>query len=111
MVYADVNILGGSVCTIKENAEALRVANKEIGLEVNADKTKFMVISGNQNAGWYLGMKTDNSSFERVEEFKYLVTIQQIKIIFRKKLRSDWSQGILAIIWCKICLPVCYPKI
>jgi len=51
LVYADVNILGGSVCTIKENAEALRVANKEIGLEVNADKTKFMVISGNQNAG------------------------------------------------------------
>jgi hypothetical protein len=38
---ADVNILGGSVQTVKENAEALVVATKEIGLEVNADKTKY----------------------------------------------------------------------
>jgi hypothetical protein len=39
LVYADdVNILGGSVHTVKENAEALVVASKEIGLEVNADK-------------------------------------------------------------------------
>jgi len=39
-VYTDdVNILGGSVHTVKENAESLVVANKEIGLEVNADET------------------------------------------------------------------------
>ena len=35
----DVNILGGIAHTVKENAEALLVATKEIGLEVNADKT------------------------------------------------------------------------
>jgi len=40
----DVNILGGSVHTVKENAEALIVASKEIGLEVNAVKTKYMVM-------------------------------------------------------------------
>ena len=41
LVYADhVNILGGRVHSIKENAEALLVANKETGLEVNADKTE-----------------------------------------------------------------------
>ena len=46
LVYADdVNILGGSIHTIKENAEALIVASKEIGLEVNVDKTKYMVMS------------------------------------------------------------------
>ena len=40
LVYADdVNILGGSVHTVKKNAEALIVARKETGLEVNADKT------------------------------------------------------------------------
>jgi len=39
----DVYILGGSVYTIKENAEALLVAIKENGLEVEADKTKYMV--------------------------------------------------------------------
>jgi len=52
LVYANVvNILGGSVHNVKENAEALIVASKEIGLEVNADKTKYMVMSGDQNAG------------------------------------------------------------
>jgi len=73
LVYADdVNILGGSIHTIKENAEALVVSSKETGLEVNADKTKYMVMSRDQNAGRSHSMKTDNSSFERVEEFKYL---------------------------------------
>jgi len=36
---------------VKENAEALVVATKEIGLEVNADKTKYMIMSRDQNAG------------------------------------------------------------
>jgi hypothetical protein len=42
----DVNMLGGSVhtSTIKKNIEALLVGSKEIGLEVNADKTKYMLI-------------------------------------------------------------------
>ena len=52
LVYADdVNILGGSVYTIKENAGALVVASKEIRLEINADKTKYMVMYRDQNAG------------------------------------------------------------
>ena len=45
-VYADdVNILGGSIHTITKNAEALVVASKGTGLEVNADKTKYTVMS------------------------------------------------------------------
>ena len=44
LVYTD-DILGGSGHTIKENAEALVVASKEIGLEVSADKTVYMVMS------------------------------------------------------------------
>ena len=40
MVYADdVNILGESVHTVKENAEALVVVSMETGQEVNADKS------------------------------------------------------------------------
>jgi len=41
----DVNKLGRGVLTIKKNAEALVLASKENGLEVNADKTKYMVMS------------------------------------------------------------------
>jgi hypothetical protein len=51
LAYADdVNILGGSVHTVRENAEALVVATKEIGLEVNTGKTKYMVMSQDWNA-------------------------------------------------------------
>jgi hypothetical protein len=46
LAYAyDVNILEGSISAVKENTEALVVATKEIGLEVNADKTKYMIMS------------------------------------------------------------------
>ena len=38
-------MLGGSVYTVKENAEALIVASKETELEVKVDKTKYMVMS------------------------------------------------------------------
>jgi hypothetical protein len=64
--------LGGSVQTVKENAEALVVATKEIRLEENADKTKYRVMARDQNAGRGHSMKTDNSSIERVEESKYI---------------------------------------
>jgi hypothetical protein len=46
------------------------VANKEIELDINADKTKYMIMPQDQNAGWSHSMSIDNSSFERVEEFK-----------------------------------------
>jgi len=46
LAYADdVNMLGGSIHTLMENAEALVAATREIGLEVSADKTKYMVMS------------------------------------------------------------------
>jgi len=52
LAYADdVNILAGSIHTLKENAEALVAATREVGLEVSADKTKYMVMSRDLNAG------------------------------------------------------------
>jgi hypothetical protein len=73
LVYVDAgNILGRSIHTIEKNTEALVIASKETGLEVNVDKTKYMVMSQDQNAGRSQSMKTDNSSLERAEELKYL---------------------------------------
>jgi radical SAM superfamily enzyme with C-terminal helix-hairpin-helix motif len=87
LAYADdVNILGGSVHTVKENAAALVVATKEIELEVNADKTKYMVMFRERNAGRDDSVKTDNNSIEKVEEFKYLGTMLTDQ---NKKLRAD----------------------
>ena len=72
LAYADdVNILGGSVDTVKKNAEALLAATKEIELEVSAHKTKYMTVSRDRNAGGMHSVRIDNSSIERVEEFKY----------------------------------------
>jgi hypothetical protein len=68
LVFADVvNILCGSVYTIKKNIEAVLVGSKEIGLEVKVDKSKCMVMSGDQNAGRTHNINIGNSSFERVE--------------------------------------------
>jgi len=68
LAYADdVNILGGSVHTLK-NAGTSIVASKLTGLDVRADKTKCMVMSRDQDAGRSRSVKTDDSSFERVEE-------------------------------------------
>ena len=75
LVYADdVNILGRSILTVKEDTEAVVDASKEIGLEVIADKTKYIVMSRDQNAGRSHNIMNDNSSSERVKEFKYLGT-------------------------------------
>jgi hypothetical protein len=58
--YADdVNIFGGRVHTVKVKAETLLVRSKEIGLEVNTDKTKYMVMSRYQNAGRSHNIKID----------------------------------------------------
>jgi len=52
LVYADdVYILGRNIHNIKKNREALVVVSKDIGIEVNANKTKYMVMSRDQNAG------------------------------------------------------------
>jgi hypothetical protein len=65
----DANILVRSVHTIKKNTETLVIASKEIGIEVNADKTAYMVMSGDQNAGRSDDIKTDNRKSGTVQMF------------------------------------------
>jgi hypothetical protein len=41
----DGNLLGDNIDAIKKNTETLLDATKEVGLEVNAEKTKYMLLS------------------------------------------------------------------
>ena len=78
---------------LKENAEALVAATREIGPEVSADKTKHMVMSRDQNAGQIQSVKTDNSAFERVEEFKYLGTTLTNQNSIVEEIKSRLRSG------------------
>jgi hypothetical protein len=60
--------LGASVHSIKKNTETLADDSKEIGLVVNADKTKYMVFSRDQNAGRSHNLKIDNNTFEIIKQ-------------------------------------------
>jgi hypothetical protein len=76
-----------------KNAEALVVASYENGLEVNADKTKYMVMSQDQNAGQSQNIKIGNSSFERVEEFKYLGATLIYQNSIQEEINSRLKSG------------------
>jgi sorting nexin-29 len=75
LVYADdVNLLGDSVNNIKENSETLLEVSRDIGLEINAEKTKYMIMSCNRNSGQNQNIRIANESFENVAKFNYLGT-------------------------------------
>jgi len=59
---------------MKKYTEALVVAIKATGLEVKADKTNYTVLSRNHKAEQSHNIQIDNSSFEKMEEFKYFGT-------------------------------------
>jgi len=60
----------------------------DIGLEVTADETKYMIMSQAQNAGWCHITMVDNSSIERVEEFQYLGTTLTNQNSIQEEIKS-----------------------
>jgi uncharacterized protein YwbE len=79
VVYADDddnNLLRGGIRTTNTNTKHLLVATKEIGLDVNIQKTKYLFVPGDQHTGKLYKIMWGNKSFESVEEFKYSVKIR-----------------------------------
>jgi hypothetical protein len=94
LVYADdVNLLGDSINTIKENSETLFEAMRDIGLEINAEKTKYMIMSRYPNSGQNQNIRTANESFENVATFKYLGTTLTNQNDIHDEIKSRLNSG------------------
>jgi hypothetical protein len=77
-----VNILGDNIDTITKRTENLTDASKEVGLEINIEKTKYMLLSQHKNAGQNRDIKMANSPFENMSQFKYLeMTVKNQNLI------------------------------
>jgi hypothetical protein len=71
LAYADdMNLLRKDIDTIQENTETLIDASKEVCLEINVEKTKYMLLSRHQNVGRNQDVKIANRSFGNVSQFK-----------------------------------------
>jgi hypothetical protein len=87
LAYADdVNIVG-------ENTKSLLDASKEVGLEVNPEKTTYVLVSGCQNAGQRQSIKIGNRSFESVANFKYLGTTLTGQNCIHEEIKSRLNSG------------------
>ena len=64
------------------------MASKENELEINADKTKYMIMSRNQNARRCHNKPIDNSSFQRVEQLIYLGTTLMHQNSIQEEIKS-----------------------
>jgi hypothetical protein len=94
LAYADdVNLLGDNVDTIKKNTETLTDASKEVGLEINVEKTEYMLLSRHQNVGQNRDIKIANRSFENVSQLKYLGTTVPSQNLIQEEIKRRLSSG------------------
>jgi hypothetical protein len=103
----DVNLLGDNIDTIKKNIETLIDASKEVGLETNIEKTKYMLLPGRQNIGQNRDTEIANRSFENVSQLQYwgtTVTNQNlIQVEIKRRLSSGnaWSRTFCLLGCCR----------
>ena len=88
------------------------VGSKEVGVEVSAVNTKYVVMSRDQNARRSDSIKISNSSFEMVEEFKYLGTTLTNQNSIQEEIKSRFKSGNVCYHSVQnILFPVCSLKI
>jgi hypothetical protein len=85
--------LGDSVNTIKENTETLLDTSRDIGLEINAEETKYMIMSRHPNSGQNQNIRTANESFEKVTKCKYLGTTLTNQNDIHVEIKSRLNSG------------------
>jgi hypothetical protein len=94
LAYADdVNLLGDNIDTINKNTQTLIDASKDVGLEVNVEKTKYMLVSRDQNAGQNREIKIRKRSFENVSQFKYLGTTVTNQNLIQEEMKRRLHSG------------------
>jgi hypothetical protein len=71
----------------------LLIASEGIGLGVNAEKTKYRVMSRDQNTGQNGNIQIRNKSFETVEQFKYLGTTLTNQNSIHEEIKSSLKSG------------------
>jgi hypothetical protein len=76
-----------------KNTEAPLDASKEVGLEVNPEKTKYMLLSRCQKAGQRQSIKIGNRSFESMVKFKYLGTTLTDQNCIHEDIKSRLNSG------------------
>jgi hypothetical protein len=92
LVYEDDNVLGDSINTIKENTESFLDASKDIGLQTNAEKTKYMM-SRHSNSGQDQNIRIANEPFESVAKFKHLRTTLTNQNDIHGEIKSTLNSG------------------